>query len=432
MSSANTKVVKYLIIGAGLAGLSSAFHFKKDYLLVEANNNSGGTADSMFYNGFKLDNAVHILYFKNNWTKDFISNELNIRLDEIKRDCRIWLDGKLIPFPLQFNLHALPFAKRLNALLSVLKNSANIFSRNTTTYLYDWSINNYGEILTNLFFKPYNEKLWGIDSKELTIDWMGDYVPKPELKNIIQGFYSSKKSYGRNFIFYYPAQGGIHTVSQQIEKKIDNVLYNCRLTDLDTIEKVARFSTGMEIKYDYLVSTIPLIELLNSLTTESKQNFNGLNKLRSNSLTLAHLLIPEPNICSGLHWLYVPAPSIPFYRITFPHNICKANCPDGRSALTLEFGGEVPNKSEMEINIINHLVNMGLISKPSNNFKILWKQLKYGYVTYDINISNARNEIMLLLNKLNIFSIGRYGNWEYSNMESALLQGKRIAERLTS
>ena len=36
---------------------------------------------------------------------------------------------------------------------------------------------------------------------------------------------------------------------------------------------------------------------------------------------------------------------------------------------------------------------------------------------------------MTLLQECGIESIGRYGDWNYSSMEDALLDGKRLAER---
>ncbi len=46
------------------------------------------------------------------------------------------------------------------------------------------------------------------------------------------------------------------------------------------------------------------------------------------------------------------------------------------------------------------------------------------YVIYDHNRSRARRTLMEYLNRFDIHSIGRYGNWEYSGMEDALRQGR--------
>ena len=36
------------------------------------------------------------------------------------------------------------------------------------------------------------------------------------------------------------------------------------------------------------------------------------------------------------------------------------------------------------------------------------------------------------LEKKNIYSVGRYGDWKYSTMEEAILEGKEVAEKLAS
>ena len=56
--------------------------------------------------------------------------------------------------------------------------------------------------------------------------------------------------------------------------------------------------------------------------------------------------------------------------------------------------------------------------------------IPYAYVVYDEERRKILPEIMSYLNKCDIFSIGRYGSWEYMSMEDTLLQGKAVAEAL--
>jgi hypothetical protein len=50
-------------------------------------------------------------------------------------------------------------------------------------------------------------------------------------------------------------------------------------------------------------------------------------------------------------------------------------------------------------------------------------------VIYDFNYHESRETLLSFLKDLGIQSIGRYGDWNYSSMEDALLDGKRMAEK---
>ncbi len=56
--------------------------------------------------------------------------------------------------------------------------------------------------------------------------------------------------------------------------------------------------------------------------------------------------------------------------------------------------------------------------------------IKYAYVVFDRHYRAATDAIRGWLEARGIINIGRYGGWEYSSMEDAILAGKRTAEML--
>ena len=56
--------------------------------------------------------------------------------------------------------------------------------------------------------------------------------------------------------------------------------------------------------------------------------------------------------------------------------------------------------------------------------------LNPAYVVYDKHRRWFVPRAHVFLERHNIVSIGRYGAWEYSSMEDALLAGKRAAETI--
>ena len=56
--------VKYLIIGAGISGLTAANYLKKDYLLIEKENEPGGYCRTIHRGDYVWDYAGHFFHFK--------------------------------------------------------------------------------------------------------------------------------------------------------------------------------------------------------------------------------------------------------------------------------------------------------------------------------------------------------------------------------
>ena len=73
---------------------------------------------------------------------------------------------------------------------------------------------------------------------------------------------------------------------------------------------------------------------------------------------------------------------------------------------------------------------IGLIDSEKDIESELLIDIKTAYVIYDHERNNAVEHLLKTLNDNDIFSIGRYGRWEYSAMEDAILQGKEIAEKI--
>ncbi len=420
-----------LIIGAGLTGISAAYHLRGEYLITEATDEVGGLSGTMDYKGYKLDHAIHIMYFKSDWVYEWLTKTIGIKFYKKERVSKVWMNHKFIPFPIQFNLNEFSFFKRLKIFFLILISRLRIFKPDKKIFI-NWATHNFGSLLTETFFKPYNQKLFGNNIEELTTEWMGDYIPSPSLKLIWKGLFNlNKNKAGRNSLFNYPVKGGIGKVAIEIKNKLNgSILYNEYLNSINIFGKTAYYRSGLKVKYDFLITTIPLDKFLKKVEWLPIEIKLQTSLLKSNPITLLHIMIKRKSIGGNLHWLYFPDISIPFYRITFSHNLSQNNCPPDCSALTLEFGGKVDNKDEMIKKCFEILIEAKLLNKGDVESEYLWEYFDNGYVFYDKKISEVRSTLINFLRQNDILSIGRYGNWEYSNMESAIIQGREAAERI--
>ena len=76
------------------------------------------------------------------------------------------------------------------------------------------------------------------------------------------------------------------------------------------------------------------------------------------------------------------------------------------------------------------LVAMGVIDRPERVLFMEPRRTDCAYVIYDFDYHESRERIHRWLGGVGVQSIGRYGDWNYSAMEDALIAGRRAAQRL--
>ena len=99
---------KVVILGAGLAGLSAAYHLDVDYEIYEKESEVGGLCRSRRVNGFVFDYAVHALYTSDEYATALIKKLLSGNLLSQARSSWIYSKGILTPYPFQANTFGLP------------------------------------------------------------------------------------------------------------------------------------------------------------------------------------------------------------------------------------------------------------------------------------------------------------------------------------
>jgi len=93
-------------------------------------------------------------------------------------------------------------------------------------------------------------------------------------------------------------------------------------------------------------------------------------------------------------------------------------------------GGGEPNRNSLISQARSGLLKCGIIKRTDRFPVVQVLPIKYAYVIYDLDRVPATNTIFKFLNSQRIFSIGRYGEWKYSFMEAAILDGKAAAEKI--
>jgi len=432
-----------LIVGAGLAGLSTAYHLSGcPYRLYEREQEVGGLCRSYKKDGFTFDYTGHLLHFRQAEIKALVEKLLSGKLQKHARQSFVYSHRTYTEYPFQVNTFGLPpevVRECLMGFIATLTNRQPGPPPQDRSFK-EWILDNLGEGMAKHFMVPFNEKLWQVSLDELTSDWVSWLVPKPELKDVINGALGIKdKAFGYNPSFLYPANGGINVLPESFVPGIDRITHGAELLEVDTKRRRAVFSDQTrggtrEVWYESLVSTIPVPELIRRCLDFPAPLKEAADALRWVSVYNINIGIGRERV-SDKHWIYFPEVEYPFYRAGFPMNFSPSLGRPGCSSMYVEMSHK-PNEHQSAEQLIGR-VRSGLeqagILRPDDELVVSdVKDLHYAYVYFDQHRAQAMPAIQAELERRGIYSIGRYGRWEHTSMEDAIGQGKQVAERLRS
>lgn len=430
-----------LIVGAGLAGLSTAYHLSGvPYRLYEREQEVGGLCRSYKKDGFTFDYTGHLLHFRQAEIKALVEKLLAGKLQKHARQSFIYSHRTYTEYPFQVNTFGLPpevVRECLMGFIATLTNQQAGPPPQDRSFK-EWILDNLGEGMAKHFMVPFNEKLWQVSLDELTSDWVSWLVPKPELKDVVNGALGIKdKAFGYNPSFLYPASGGINVLPESFVPGIDDVTHGAELVEVDTKRRCAVFRDHVrggtrEERYESLVSTIPIPELVRRCPDFPAPLKDAAASLRWVSVYNINLGIGREQV-SDKHWIYFPEVEYPFYRAGFPMNFSPSLGRSGCSSMYVEMSHK-PNEHQSAEQLIGR-VRAGLeragILRPDDELVVSdVKDLHYAYVYFDRHRAQAVPAILAELERRGIYSVGRYGRWEHTSMEDAIGQGKQVAERL--
>ena len=432
-------MARILIIGAGLTGLSTAYHLEQqnffDFKVFEKEATCGGLARSVTQDGFTFDFTGHLLHCNDSYFQSFLDQILpQNSLDKIRRNSCVYLNRKLSPYPFQMNLGSLEPQDITQCLVGFAKRKHQI--QNPQNF-HDWVLKYFGTGIGKHFFFPYNSKLLAYDLKKVTPCWAGRFVPETSMKDLLEGLQKQgdRKNVGYNHHFFYPKSGGIQSFVDSLRKQVKSTIQtNHEIESINLKKKTITCTNGKTEPFETLVTTMPLDHLLNSLEQPSHVSLQDLSKkLLCNSVL-------NFNIGSQLlnkidkQWIYIPEKKYPFYRVGFWHNISPSMAPKGQGSLygEVSYLPHKTNKQEQEKILEKSIKQTLAMFDLSHNDLTTEKNLhlKHAYVIYNHWRANYLQKIHNALNKYSIYSVGRYGEWKYSSMQDAILDGKQVATNI--
>ena len=424
-----------VILGAGLTGLSAAYHMMaKPTLLVERAEKVGGHARSERWNGHTFDVTGHWLHLRDPRVKKLVGGLFQPgELTEIERRAAVLSHDALVPYPFQANLYGLPrkiVQECLVGFVEAKEAAAANHGREPRTFE-EFAVARFGKGITQHFFVPYNTKLFGMHPNCLTASWVSRYIPVPEPHEIIGGAIGLQQDgLGYNPRFLYPKRGGIDALPEALLSGIQSRA-RCELWTSTEVEEVDPFEHRVKldgiadwISYDSLISTIPLPELLRRIPKVPNHIHCLAKNLRCVKWRYLNVATRTPSP-ADYHWVYVPEERYPFFRVGVFSNAVPTMAPAGGGSLYVELADRTGAPKVGEV--IQALAQIGAITGVEDVTFAEGREIEYAYVIFDDAYEESTRSIHQWLTDVGILSCGRYGAWVYNSMEDSIIQGMEAA-----
>ena len=429
-------MAEIVILGAGMAGFGAAHRLYNEGIrakIYEKNNYHGGHASSFISNGFVFDDGPHISFTKIKRLRKLFDKSINNEVEQFKAYVdNIWKKYR-IKHPAQVNLHSLPKDLVVKIIQEIIA-LPNQRKKDIVNYK-DWLYASYGETFSELFPMKYGLKFHTVPAEKMAIDWIGPRLYQANLEEVLKGAISTETD-DVHYVneFFYPSKGGfvsfLKTFLSQAEINLQH-----EVVEISPVEKTLQFSNGSIVKYDQLISSIPLPELINVIKGVPQKVVQASEKLACSMCVLVNIGVNREDI-SDAHWTYIYDEDIVFTRLTFPHKQSSNNVPDGCGSVQAEiyFSKKYkPLQKSPEEYIepaINDLIRCAVL-KPDD--KILYKEAKlmtYANVIFDHERVPNLSIVHSYLNEIGIKYCGRYGDWEYLWTDTSFISGEKAAQKV--
>ena len=402
---------KIAIIGAGVSGLTVAQLLKDKARVVvfEKESRAGGLIQCERVNGSLFHTCGgHVFNTKRQNVLDWFWQQFNKENDFIKTDRNsvIFLpNGQHIPYPIENFAYLLDEETQKSFIQDLLSisNSAGVTIDNFQAFLRD----RFGDTLYNLYFEPYNKKVWRRELTEVPIDWLEGKLPMPTVQEIIYNNFNrvAEKQFVHS-TFYYEKQDGSQLIANRLSDGLD-IRYNAQIEQIEYADEYWKINKEVfdDVVFCGNIKDIPSI----IKGVQLKGYTKSIEELNYHGTTSVFCEIDK----NPYSWIYLPDDKYRAHRIICTGNFAQSNngiLPNGRITATIEFTDEV-KKDE----IIDNLKQI-----PLHPIYITHKYNRYTYPIQDKDTRDMISSLKQELAKIGFFMTGRFADWEYYNMDVAM------------
>ncbi|KAF3982454.1 MAG: NAD(P)-binding protein [Methylococcales symbiont of Hymedesmia sp. n. MRB-2018] len=407
--------MKIGIIGSGVSAMSVArmLNHKHQVTLFEQENHIGGIASTKNLDGVAYHLVGgHCFNSKNQAVLDFVFNNI-LAKDQwhlVQRDAKIAFKNHTISYPIEFAVQEIAqFDEQL--AVNIIEDFISADNQSCDN-LAQWFVEKFGKTLAEEYLIPYNQKIWHQDPKKMSPSWVEGKLPTPNKKDFIKNLLHPQQDTMPHAYFYYPNSNDQNTFLTALSAGLD-VNLETKITSI--VKQGNQWLLNNEYTFDHIISTMPLNKLPFVIQGTPSAIKAQAEKLKYNQVSN---MLWESRDLGGRTWTYYPDKDTIFHRHIHIGNFF---IPKKNFTITESIG----SKSYDEMLEAGQKIDY--LSKPVD-----YHQSDYAYVVYDNNHQSATTDIKDYLTSIGLDTLGRFGQWEYFNMDICIENAMRIAEKLVT
>lgn len=445
-------MTRVAILGGGITGLTCACQLAQnghEVTVYEKTSQTGGLAGSLVRGDFIFDFGPHEFCTENPLLVALLQDLLGDELLERQKHAAQFFNGRFIDYPLSplhviQQLHPVLTARIVGEVL--LQRLKNLVWSSSDHSFEKWVDSRFGPTLYQTYFRPFTQKVWGIDpdhldprtaSQRIAFNSVFDYVIKTFSYFFLhQNDFSSIHSPLKDKFYY--SRGGIGTLTQRLAERCRElgVEFRCgyqvdRLEMKEGKVEALHFTNGERVSgFDYAVSTMPLSLLLAGLGHPVREL-----PIRFRSMIFAFLEVPRERM-SPYSWIYYPDAEIIFQRSTDFAHLDAGMCPPGQTGVCLEIAcfpeDEIWSWRDEEVlaRVRRDLEEVGVLpeSVPCKGHVV---RKQFIYPIQVIGYLEIVEELLKPVRQLNnLVTTGRQGLYKYCNMNECMEMAIGVADQI--
>jgi protoporphyrinogen oxidase len=430
-------LTRIAVLGTGMAGCGAIHRLEAEGVettVYDKNRHPGGhTASFQFAGGFLFDDGPHISFTRVPRLQELFAENVGGEFERLQARVNNHWKGHWIKHPAQCNLYGLP----TELVVSILRDFVEA-QRAEPGEIHDyeqWLVATYGRSFAETFPMQYGEKYHTAPAREMTTDWLGPRLYRPELEEVLRGALSPTTP-DVHYVDYfrYPTRGGFQAYLAPLWKHAE-ILLDHEVVGVDPVGRELRFAGGRAAGYDHLISSVPLPELVARIDGAPREVREAAQRLACTTCVLVNLGVGREEI-SEAQWTYIYDRDFTITRLSFPHLFSPHNAPPGAGSIQAEVYYSAKYRpldrqpEELIEPVEQDLRRCGLL-RPDDEilFENAWK-VPYANIIFDHDRAAALAVVHGYLDEIGIAWCGRYGEWGYQWTDESFISGENAAQKV--
>jgi protoporphyrinogen oxidase len=420
-----------------MAGFGAAYRLHAEGItpvMFDKNPYYGGhTASFRSESGFLFDVGPHISFTKDSRIQELLAENVDQQFETIQISLNNYWRGYWPKHPVQLHLHGLPEETVVKVITDFVE-ERQAPERPIRNYA-DWLLSSFGKTFAEQFPMAYTRKYHLTTAENMSTDWLGPRIYRPSLEEVLRGALSPSSPHVHYIThFRYPSEGGFICYLRKFVP-LGNLKLDHELVRVEPRTRQLTFSNGHVTRYDALVSSVPLPDLIRMIPDAPQDVVDASRRLACSTCVLVNIGIDREDL-STAHMTYFYDEDICFTRLGFPHMLSAHNAPPGTGNIQAEvyfsdkYKPLTGSPNDWIDPVITDLRRCGILK---DSDRILFRSamlLKYANIIFDLERAEALKTVHGYLDDLSIAYCGRYGDWGYLWTDEAFKSGENAAQKI--